>query len=171
MYIKKVGREVIKMKMIKILFSMIIALTIYKGEKVNAYVFPENDYYIILDVQTLGTIKVHIPKDKMEFLQISKDLNDVCNISSGSVYGYLHYDNKEYRITFNAFGNNTYRDMSSSYSTSNIDLVVNQIIETNIPHLKVEKTIEDYVEINYEKYMFILVISCLFMGVIAWLRH
>lgn len=157
-------------KSIKI-FIVFIMLFIIGENKVNAYTFTENDYYVILDVQTVGTIKVHIPTNQIENLQMATNGKDIVNTSSNTLYGYFNVGTVEYRVTFNTFGNNTYRETNANYGSTTNDFNVNLFIETNIPQLKNDKSFEDIIKIKYQEIIIIILLFILFMGVLKWLRH
>lgn len=158
----------------KIILSVICSLFLVgcglKGA--YAYEFPEIDYYVVVDVQTLGEITIHIPSNQIDLLQISKDDPNVINISSGSVYGYFTDSGVDYRVTFPTFDNPTYRQVSNNYTTN--DLVINSIIDTNISHFKDDhlKTPMDYLgDFADDRYILLTLILIFGIGVLQWLKH
>lgn len=162
-----------KFKNIILSFLLIVSSLFLVGMKgVKAYEFPTFDYYVIVDSQALGQVTIHIPSNQIDLLQIQETSNDVINISSGSVYGYINHGNNEYRVTFPTFATPTYRLNSNSYTNS--DLNINYIVDTNIQHLKDDslKTVGDYIfEYATDTNMFVLTFFIFFVGVLLWLKH
>ena len=140
---------------------------------VYAYEFPSADYYVVVDSQTLGEVTIHIPSNQVDLLQIQEASSDIINISSGSVYGYINKGNSEYRVTFPVYATPTYRQNNIT-GAQTYNLNINDIIDTNISHLKLDysKTAMDYLnEYATETNMFILVLFIFFVGVLRWLKH
>lgn len=157
----------------KIILSILMAFMLFINEReVNAYEYSPNASYVIVDVQTLGEIKVYIPKNQTEVLEISESGKGIVNISSGTVYGYFTKGNSDYRVTFGTLTTPTYRESSTSYGT-NYDFIINEIIETNIPNLKNESDMNgyDFAIVHSDELMITFFISILGMVVLLWLKH
>lgn len=159
----------------KILLAILMALTfaISKEREVNAYEYSQNAYYVVVDCQTLGEVKVYIPKNQAEVLEISENGKGIVNISSGTVYGYFTQSNNDYRVTFSTLSIPTYRDSDSSYGTSNQDFIINGIIDTNIPNLKSVEDMKglDFAKVYSDELMITFFIAIFGMVVLLWLKH
>lgn len=158
----------------KLLYSLILVFTyiFYQEREVTAYEYPANTYYIIVDESTLGEIKIHIPSNSIQVLQVTEEYTNVINVSNGSVYGYFTKGNTDYRVTFPTLDNATYRETSASYGTT-YNLNINEIIETNIPNLKKieDRNGFDLIYIEQETMLIIFCLSLLGMVVLLWLKH
>lgn len=159
--------------MMKIILSIFMAFILFNNEReVKAYEYPTNTPYIVLVEQTLGEIKVYVPKNQVEVLQVTEDYTNVINVSSGSVYGYFTKGDSDYRITFTTLDNATYRTVESSYGTQ-YELQIKEIKETNIPHLKRIEDREGFDLIYIEKDTMLIMFCLALLGMVAllWLKH
>lgn len=138
-----------------------------------AYEFPENCYYVVVDHQTFGEIKVYIPSNQIDLLQISKDDPAIVNVSSGSVYGYFTHSGTDYRITFSVFDTPTYRATSGTGVSSN-DFLINFIVDTNISHFKEDSSktpLERLSDFADDRYILLTLLLIFGIGVLSWLKH
>ena len=150
-----------------------ISFVIGKERDVKAYEYSPNAYYVIVDDSGLGEVKIYIPANQVEVLEIGANGSNIINISSGTVYGYFTQGSTDYRVTFPTLDNPYYRDSSSSYGTSNIDMNITEIIETNIPNLKNEEDMNgfDFAMVYSDELMITFFISILGMVVLLWLKR
>lgn len=158
----------------KILLSIILAFTLIVNQEreVSAYEYPTNTPYIVLVEQTLGEIKVYIPQNQVEVLQVTENYTNVINVSSGSVYGYFTKGSIDYRITFTTLENGTYRTIESNYGTQT-ELKIKEIKETNIPHLKKieDRSGFDLIHVEQETMLIMFCICMLGLVALLWLKH
>lgn len=157
----------------KIILSLLLTIFIFNQERsVKAYEYPTNTPYIIVVESTLGEIKIHIPKNQVEVLQVTENYSNVVNVSSGSVYGYFTKGNTDYRVTFTTLENATYRAVDTSYGTQ-IELNIKEIKETNIPHLKKveERSGFDLIYIEKETMLILFCLCMIGMVSLLWLKH
>lgn len=159
----------------KIILTILMAFTfaITNEREVKAYEYSENAYFVVVGESNLGEVKIYIPKNQVEVLEIGENGTNIINISSGTVYGYFTKGNVDYRVTFGTLSNPTYKESTSSYGTSNIDMNITEIKETNIPNLKSVDDMNglDYAKVYSDEIMITFFVAIFGMVVLLWLKH
>lgn len=121
------------MKMMnKLLLCLMLVVGLFcTGMKgVYAYQFPDNAYYIEVRDSYLGQVTIYIPYNSLQSLSLQENSNQIINIGSSSVRGYINYQGDEISVTWQVFEYGTYY-----YDRDSRTLNIQQIIDTNIEFL------------------------------------
>lgn len=114
-----------------LLCLMLVVGLICTGMKgVYAYQFPTNGYYIEVRDSFLGQVTIYIPYNSLQSLSLQENTNQIINIGSSSVRGYINYQGDEISVTWQVFDYGTYY-----YNRQSRTLNIQQIIDTNIDFL------------------------------------
>ena len=114
-----------------LLCLMLVVGLICSGMKgVYAYQFPTNAYYIEVRDSYLGQVTIYIPYNSLQSLSLQENTNQIINIGSSSVRGYINYQGDDLSVTWQVFDYGTYY-----YNRQSRTLNITQIIDTNIVFL------------------------------------
>lgn len=146
--------------MLKKFICLICSLLLIGGVTCYAYVLPDNYYFVSGTLNGGGSITFYLPvnAEGCMALQDSTPINQC----SSTVYGYITYNNTDYRITFPTY---EYGYFGSQYNQDYITLRLSNITDTNFDFL----TDTDY--FTYPDLEVILISGIAIIGGLLWLQY
>lgn len=111
---------------------VVIFLVFFIPSRAYAFEVPDNSYYLKVK-SNAGNLTIYIPYNQAKYFSTSG--NSVVNTNSSSVNTYAQSVSSTYQVRFTYLSTPEYRLETTTGYTSYADLIITEIVDTNLPLL------------------------------------